>query len=63
MFAILFQKIEQLSGAAQSYTAAGFGLLTQLDPMQIGAALLLIIRIIVDAPRAYRTVRDLFKKD
>jgi len=36
MFAILFQKIEQLSGAAQSYTAAGFGLLTQLDPMQIG---------------------------
>lgn len=57
----MFQKLEQLCGSLQSYAVAGFGFLTHLDLMQIGAGLLLIVRLVIDIPRAYKAIKGLFK--
>ncbi|MCK5603824.1 hypothetical protein KAR91_18190 [Candidatus Pacearchaeota archaeon] len=59
----MFQRLEQLCGSLQSYTGAALGYLTHLDLMQIGAALLLIVRLVVDIPRAYKAISSLFKKE
>ena len=42
--------------AILSYFAASLGLLSTVDPMEAGGYLLLIIRLIVDIPKAYRVL-------
>jgi hypothetical protein len=54
--------IEHLSESLQSYLAAALGYFAQYDLMNIGAAILLVARLVVDIPSAYRAIREYLRK-
>jgi hypothetical protein len=46
-----------------SYCSVAIGVVSDADLMAIGAGILLIARLLVDVPKAYKAVRKLFSKD
>ena len=51
-----------INDMAQSYFAVALGYVTQMSLMNIGAAILLAARLIVDVPPAYRAIKKYFKE-
>lgn len=51
-----------LSDMAQSYFAIILGWITQMSLMNIGAAILLAARLVVDVPPAYKMLKKYLKK-
>lgn len=54
---------DDITGALQSYLAAGLGFLSDVNWMAVGATVLLIARLIQDVPKAIEEIKRWRKKD
>lgn len=54
--------LDDATGSAQAYAGVAFGWLSDVNWMAVGAAVLLISRLIQDVPKAYLDLKDLYQK-
>lgn len=57
----MIKTLDEYSSSVMSYFASGVGFLQNCDFMAIGAAILLVARLLIDLPKAYISLRRFYR--